>query len=136
MPSSFIFFINKCSFFVTPFANFTIFSAFSGCIITKPSWSPTTISPGDTTFPPIDIGVLISPGPFLNGPFGVMPFVYIGNTLSFKASASLILPLTTIPPIPLDSHYETISFPNIALSVCPPASIMIISPGLAISIAL
>ena len=59
------------------------------------------ISPGQMTCPQTDTGTLISPGPFLYGPFGVTPFAYTGKFSKVEISSmSRMQPSMTNPARP------------------------------------
>src|SRR5580765_123255 len=94
------------------------------------------MSPGFTVIPPIVTVTLISPGPFLYGPRWVTPLAYTGKLPCESSFESRIAPQITMPPTPRCSARADISSPMIALSLTPPASTTMTSPGSAVSIAL
>src|SRR5256712_11285736 len=77
VPAS-ICFIEAVSFSRIAFAEASTRSAMSCGTATRPSASPTMMSPGLTGVPPIMMGTLISPGPFLYGPRCVTPAANTG----------------------------------------------------------
>src|SRR5215831_7053985 len=129
-------FIELVSFARIALAEARIASACSCGTTTSPSASPTMMSPGFTGIPPMTMGTLISPGPFLYGPRCVTPLANTGK-LPWRSSAeSRIAPQITMPPTPRCSARALISSPMMAWSLNPPASTTITSPGAAVSIAL